>query len=178
MRGRDRLFATVTIWIAFAIVMSNMLDRFTQVVTDFSGLWPPLTFYGDTSNPTYDQINELINRTGSQIVSQVDQVVARQMAASMPILVILSLALILAATLSTYFVWRNAHLDVESSGQTRRAGQATAKSKRGSRVEQVVNALNDDEIAELRARLVSEDGAEPVPLEQLLTVPRDHQYRE
>jgi hypothetical protein len=183
MRGRDRLFGTVAIWAAVAVMMNNLLDRFIRITADFSGLWPPLqityqTFpdlppLPDPNNITAQQLNEVINRTGPQIIEQANEVVARQMAANMPIMVILALALILAATLSTYFVWRHAHLEADAPAQAKRA--ATVKTKRGSRVEQVVNALNDEEISELRARLSNADEEDAVPLEALLTA-REETY--
>jgi hypothetical protein len=188
MRGRDRLFGTVAIWAAVAIMMNNLMDRFLRITADFSGLWPPLQYtytLPDASFPppdtipnlTVDQLNEVVNRTGPQIVSQVNDIVARQMASSIPIMVILALALILAAILSTYFVWRHAHLEAAVPAPVRRgASAANVKSKRGSRVEQVVNALDDDEIAELRARLHEVDEDDAVPLETLLAA-RDESYR-
>jgi hypothetical protein len=184
MRGRDRLFGTVAIWVAVAIMMNNLLDRFIRVTADFSGLWPPLNVmyqsYPDApplpgaSNLTVDQLNEVVNRVGPQIISQVNDMVARQMATNIPIMVILALALLLAATLSTFFIWRHAHLESDAPAQAKRA--ANVKSKRGSRVEQVVNALDEDEIAELRARLRDADEEDAVPLETLLGA-RDESYR-
>ncbi|MEO8608484.1 MAG: hypothetical protein ABI690_11405 [Chloroflexota bacterium] len=185
MRGRDRLFGTVAIWIAVAIMMNNLLDRFLRITADFSGLWPPLNFTYQTlpdgsvlpgnaiSNLTENQLNEIVNRVGSQIITQTNDIVARQ-AGNIPIFVILALALILAATLSTFFIWRHAHVEADAPAQAKRA--TNAKSKRGSRVEQVVNALDDDEIAELRARLGDADEEDAVPLEALLGS-RDESYR-
>lgn len=184
MRGRDRLFGTVAIWVAVAVMMNNLLDRLLRVSADFSGLWPPLNFYYQSlpdgsvlpGNPisglTDTQINEIGNRIGSQIVSQTNDIVAHQ-ASNIPVMVILALALILAATLSTYFIWRNAHLEADAPAQHKRSA---VKSKRGSRVEQVVNALDEDEIAELRSRLMSADEGEVIPLETLLAQ-RDEAYR-
>jgi hypothetical protein len=185
MRGRDRLFGTVAIWVAVAIMMNNLLDRFLRVTADFSGLWPPLQYTYTLPSPSFpppdtipnitvDELNEVVNRVGPQIVSQVNDVVARQMAANIPIMVILALALILAATLSTFFIWRHAHVEADAPAQAKRT--ANAKSKRGSRVEQVVNALDEDEIAELRARFRDIDDEDVVPLEALLGV-RDDSYR-
>jgi hypothetical protein len=185
MRGRDRLFGTVAIWVAVAVMMNNLLDRLLRISADFSGLWPPITFTSQmlpdgsvlpgnpASNLTENQIIELGNRIGSQIVSQTNDIVAHQ-ASNIPVMVILTLALILAATLSTYFIWRNAHIEADAPAQNKRA--ANVKSKRGSRVEQVVNALDEDEIAELRARLTAADDGEAIPLETLLAQ-RDDAYR-
>lgn len=183
MRGRDRLFGTVAIWVAVAIMMNNLLDRFIRITADFSGLWPQLNFssYADIpplpGTPNYDKFNQIVNEVGAQILNQTNDIVARQMSANIPIMVILALALILAATLSTFFIWRHAHLESDTPAQAKRtASAANVKSKRGSRVEQVVNALDEDEIAELRARLHDVDDEDAVPLEALLAV-RDESYR-
>ena len=179
MRGRDRLFGTAAVWVAVAIMMNNLLDRFIRVTADFSGLWPPLNFssYADIppvpGTPNYETFNQIVNEVGAQILTQTNDIVARQMSTNIPIMVILALALLLAATLSTFFIWRHAHLEAESSAQDRRA--TTVKTKRGSRVEQVVNALDEDEIAELRTRLIAADEGEAVPLEALLAA-RDEAY--
>jgi hypothetical protein len=151
MRGRERLFATAAIWIAFAVMMNTILDRFIRVSGDFFGLWPPMTFYGElpANNPTVTEMEELINRTGTQIVQQVDHLVSQHMAAYIPVMVILLLALIFAATLSTYFVWRNAYQEADVPATD------GVKVKRDGRVQQVMNALDGDELDELRARLVT-----------------------
>ena len=168
MRGRERLFATLAIWTAFAVVMNNLMDNFVSMSADFSGLWPPFSYFDSpVANADYNQFSRLMNETATQIVTQVDQIITHQMSINMPILVILALALILAATISTVFVWRYAHLETDAA-QARRAGQPATKSKRGGRVEQVMKALDEDEIAELRARLVADEEGETVSLEELL----------
>jgi hypothetical protein len=175
MRGRERLFGTAAIWIAVAVMMNNLMDRFIQVRADFSGLWPPLQYtftqlpdasgvVSDAPSLTVAELERVANTVGTQIFSEVNNVVARQMSANIPIMVILALALILAATVSTYFVWRNAHLEADAPARSK----STVKAKRGSRVEQVVNALDEDEIAELRTRLMDDHSGEAIPLEELL----------
>lgn len=159
MRGRERLYATAAIWTAFVIVMNNLLDRFIRVSADFSGLWPPLTYYGEipANNPTVDELNALINQTGIQIVQQVDYIVARHMATYIPAMVLLILMLILAATLSTFFVWRNAYREAAAPARHE-------KTKGSSRVDLLVNTLDDGELADLRARLAVNHG-KAFPLE-------------
>ena len=71
MRGRDRLFGTVAIWVAVAIMMNNLLDRFMRVSADFSGLWPPLNFssYADIppvpGTPNYEVFNQIVGEVGN-----------------------------------------------------------------------------------------------------------------
>jgi hypothetical protein len=172
LRGRDRLFATAAIWVTFAFLLNTVVNRFTQVSADFNGLWPNFPFYPGPQpgiseadivrlQDAYDQATQL----SQSMMTTVLESVRAQMASNTSILVILALALILAATLSTFFVWRNAHLETETASPAR-----SSKIKRGGRVEQVINALDDDEIAELRARLVEADADETVSLEELLSV--------
>ena len=179
MRGRDRLFGTVAVWIAVAVMMNNLMDRFIRVTADFTGLWPPMNFIGEFGPEQFDvmnQITETGNQVGIQIIGEVNDIVARQMSNNLPIFVVLAMALIVAATLSTYFVWRNAHLETDSVSRSKHAQAAARKSKRGSRVEQVVNALDEDELAELRMRLESEN--EALSLEELLTAREPRHYRD
>jgi hypothetical protein len=172
MRGRERLVATVAVWIAFAIVMNNIVDRFTRVSAEFTGLWPNMGFYGSQAPVTdadWDRLNQAMdsaNQISQSLMNQVNESISAQMTSNMPILVILALALILAATLSTYFIWSKAHLELEAAAPARRG--SNVKAKHGSRVEQVVNALDEDELDELRARLWEAEQADAVPLEELL----------
>jgi hypothetical protein len=181
MRGRDRLFGTVAIWFAVAIMMNNLMDRFIRITADFTGLWPPINFYGEFSTEQFDvmnQITETGNRVGNQIFGEVNDILAHQMSTNLPMFVVLALALIVAATLSTYFVWRNAHLETDTTSQSQPTQSSTQKSKRSSRVEQVVNALDEEELAELRLRLMSENQTDAVSLEELLTAREPHRYRD
>jgi hypothetical protein len=179
MRGRERLFATAAIWIAFAIVMNNLINTFTRVYADFSGLWPGFNFYGPqapTTEADFLRLQEMMdqaNQLSQMLAAQVNQTIATQLANNIPVLVILSLALILAATLSTYFVWHKAHLEPEAAAKPRR--DANSKVKRGNRVDLVVNALDEEELAELRARLYDGGEMDAIPLEELLA--EQHQRR-
>jgi hypothetical protein len=172
MRGRDRLVATAAIWIAFAVVINMMIGTFTNLYADFTGLWPNFNFYGSggpTTEAEWTRMQEIMdqaNQLSQTLTTQVNQHISAQMANNMPILVILSLALILAATLSTYFVWHKAHLEPEAVATPHRS--TNSKVKRGSRVDLVVNALDDEELAELRARLYDGSDMEAVSLEELL----------
>jgi hypothetical protein len=62
--------------------------------------------------------------------------------------------LTLAATLCTYFIWRNAGIEAYLA---REAVQAE-KVKRRSRIEQFVEDLGPDELTQLRTRLSDEAG--------------------
>jgi hypothetical protein len=179
MRGRERLFATAAIWIAFAIVMNNLINTFTHLYADFSGLWPGFNFYGSqapTTEADFLRLQEMLdqaNQLSQTLAAQVNQTIATQMTNNIPVLVILSLALILAATLSTYFVWHKAHLEPEAAAKPSR--DANSKVKRGNRVDLVVNALDEEELAELRARLYDGGEMDAIPLEELLA--EQHQRR-
>ena len=167
MRGRERLFATAAIWISFAVIMNNLLDRFTRLNADFTGLWPSFSPpSGENSWETFQQMMGEAQRVSSQLLSEVTTSMSRQLSDNMGVLVLLSLAVIFAAMMSTIFVWRNAHLE---ASEPARAVKASGKAKRGAannRVELVMNNLDDNELAELRSRLEAE--SEPVSFEELL----------
>lgn len=76
------------------------------------------------------------------------------MAVFMPIL------LVLAGLSSMRYIWR------ESSHQ--QVNDTAGKAKRKSRVEHLVATLDEDELAELRTRLVADHDGEVVPLDDLL----------
>jgi len=68
--------------------------------------------------------------------------------------------LIVGATISTGTIWRWAE-------PAQKAVEEAEKAKRRTRVERLMNDLDDREIAELRHRLTDEDG-ERAPLEELV----------
>jgi hypothetical protein len=82
-------------------------------------------------------------------------------------MILLAFIVTLAAVVSTFFIWRNA--GAESEPQARKAARAD-KAKRGeanSRVDVVINTLDEYELAELRNRLETVEN-EPVSFEELL----------
>lgn len=173
MRGRERLFATLGIWFAVAVVLNNLLDRFTQINANFNGLWEtgPRVVMGpaftDEMWGEFNQALEQANAVRQQVVTDVTAAMSQQLDANMGPLVLLTLVLIIAAVLSTYFIWRNAHLD---AAEPARAAKATGKAKRGAannRVELVLDTLDETELDELRARLESAE-SEPASFEDLL----------
>jgi hypothetical protein len=86
----------------------------------------------------------------------------------MPVIAVFSL---IAATSSMRYIWREtdsraSHPMIELNTRE--------KSKRSSRVDRLMNALDDSELDELRSRLTGDDG-EQIPLESLLR--RDDERR-
>ncbi len=184
MRGRERLFATLGIWVAAAVIMNTLIDRLTRVTADFSGLWengPQVVFGPDFSDQVWSQWQEAIasaDAVRNQVAAQVTNAMSAQLDAQMAPLVLLLLAVLLAAVVSTAVIWRNAHLDaaqpaaraVKTSGKTKR-GEAAA-----NRVELVINTLDDTELAELRSRLEAVED-EPTSFEELLLRREENQRR-
>jgi hypothetical protein len=84
---------------------------------------------------------------------------------------VIALMALVAATTSMRYIWRES-----DSGAVQRivAAQAAEKAKRSSRVERLLDRLDDSELAELRSRLTGDDG-EQIPLESLLR--RDDEQR-
>jgi len=172
MRGRERLLATLAIWVVLGFSLNSLIDRFTQVSMNLYGIWPQFpTFFtapGQTE-PDWQRIEQLSqqitndsNAIVQQLTSTIDQTVSNQLATYMPILVILSLALILAATVSTVFIWRSAiAFEPEAAAQNE-------KTKRQSQVEAFINKLDGRELEELRARLNENTDGEAIPLGEVL----------
>jgi hypothetical protein len=81
--------------------------------------------------------------------------------------VIIVLILALAATGTSGFIWLG---QAGEQHEAHRAAREAEKAKRGAspRVDSLINALDDDDLAELRARLLASDGEAPVPLDSLL----------
>jgi len=79
----------------------------------------------------------------------------------MPIIALMAL---IAATSSMRYIWR----ETDSSVIDRIAAARSAeKTKRATRVEHLLNNLDDSDLDELRARLTGDDG-EQIPLEELM----------
>lgn len=172
MRGRERLFSTAAIWIAFAVMMNNIFDRFVRVTADFTGLWPiyPVTPGGGFTDVDWDRWQQMVSQAqgiAQDLMSQVIAGINQQFDARMGPMILLAFIVTLAAVVSTFFIWRNA--GAESEPQARKVARAD-KAKRGeanSRVDVVINTLDEYELAELRNRLETVEN-EPVSFEELL----------
>ncbi len=71
--------------------------------------------------------------------------------------------LVIGATVGTASIWKSGDSDKDIK-------QSSEKAKRRSRVERLMNDLNDRDIEELRYRLMSQgDDDEVIPLEELIT---------
>ncbi len=183
MRGRERLFSTLGIWVAAAVIMNTLIDRLTRVTADFSGLWengPRVVFGPEFSDQVWSQWQEAITRADAvrnQVATQVTNAMSAQLDAQMGPLVLLLLAVLFAAVVATAVVWRNAHLDAaQPAARGVRASGKTKRGEAGNRVELVINTLDDTELAELRSRLeVAED--EPTSFEELLLRREENQRR-
>jgi hypothetical protein len=86
---------------------------------------------------------------------RVQENIHTELAVRVPIVVVTSLLLIAAATICTYFVWRNAGLEAYLAREVVQA----EKAKRRSRIEQFMEDLDPDEVDQLRTQLSSEGNA-------------------
>lgn len=156
MKQRDRQLATLIIWGIFLILLVMITDRMLIVRADFLGIWPQPS--GFPAAQDIEQINQMAQtalENSRTILPLVEQSIREQFAIRVPIGAVLSLILIAAATISTYFVWRNAGLEADLAYKLVNA----EKAKRRSRIEQFMDELAPDELVELRSRL-SEDEAQ------------------
>ncbi len=159
MREWGRFGATLAIWLTVAISLNNLIERFTRVQADFTGIWPNINYNYPTdmvSQEQWQQWQTLISQTEANaqaIMGQVTASMNAQLSANMGPLLLLSLALIIAATISTAFIWRVRAAEAETESRA-----ASEKSKRSPRVDQLMRSLSEAEWQELRYRLTETDG--------------------
>ncbi len=155
MRDWGRFFATAVVWIAVAAMLSNLAGELTRVGLDFTGIWPAVDY---TSPEQVIQIAPQVNQAVTNIINQATTALNNQMASNMPALIVLAALLVMSAALSTFFIWRTAG-PVEAAAPVRHSAAAEVKSKRSSRVNQMLDSLTDTELDELRARLDDDEAA-------------------
>jgi hypothetical protein len=157
MNQRDRIWTTVIIWVVFILIAMLVFDRVLIIPVDFQGLWPPQrTMYPMAQD--MNQLSEVIaaaREAGPAIFAQVQQNIHNEVAVRLPVVSILSALLLFVATASTYFIWRNAGLEAYLAREIVQA----EKVKRRSRIEQFMDDLDAEELAQLRTRLTG-DGSE------------------
>jgi hypothetical protein len=159
MRRWDRFFATAFIWFVAASLLYMFWDKFTSVRLSFDALWPNVMSPNEVMNIDWSQISQKTD----EIIRQANLAFQSQLQAQMPMIMALSIALIVAATLSTWFIWRG-----ELHAGPARPAVKGGKAKRGSTVERIVDLLNDDELMELRDRLGMPEDERTATLEELL----------
>ncbi len=155
MIQRHRYWATIVLWIIFIFLMLITWDRMMMISTDFTGLWPSYSGGwppGAQDAGELEQIIAAAREAGPEILVQVQQTIRNQLVLRVPLTLALSAMYIIAATLCTWFIWRNAGLEAYLA---REAVQAE-KVKRRSRIEQFMEDLGEDELDQLRTRLADE----------------------
>jgi hypothetical protein len=157
MNQRDRYWTTLIIWLAFTILMIIVFDRVLLVQADFTGLFPPEQTYQYPLAQDAETLNQVLaaaRDASPALLAQVQQSIHDQIAQRLPLVMALAVAFIAAATLCTWFVWRNAGLEAYLAREVVQA----EKVKRRSRIEQFMEDLDSDELDQLRTRLGDEDG--------------------
>ena len=152
MIQRHRYWATIILWIVFIFLMLLTWDRMMAIPADFAGLWPLNTGAWPPAAQDAAELEQIIaaaREAGPQILDQVQETIRDQLALRVPLTLVLSAMYVFAATLATFFIWRNAGLEAYLA---REAVQAE-KVKRRSRIEQFMEDLDPDELVQLRARL-------------------------
>lgn len=157
MSQRDRYWTTLIIWILFAIAFLIVFDRVLMLQADFTGLWPnqPMGYVMAQDAATLSEAIAGAQDAAPSILPAVQESLRVQLAQRMPLAAALGAALILAATLCTFFIWRNAGLEAYLA----REAVSAEKTKRRSRIEMFIDELDTDELDQLRARLGDEDAA-------------------
>lgn len=156
MNQRDRYWASLIIWGSFTILILLLFDRGLMVTADFAGLWPQSSGFPQAQDA--EQLSQVISvaqQALPDVLARVQENIHAELATRVPIVIVSSLMLILAATVCTYFVWRNAGLEAYLAREVVQA----EKAKRRSRIEQFMEDLDPDEVDQLRTRLSSENSA-------------------
>jgi len=153
MNQRDRQLATVIIWVVFVVLLLLVFSSLLWVRADFTGLWPQMNVYPVAQDAEQlSQITAAAWEASGPILAQVQQSIQEQLAVRVPLAAALCFVLTIVATLSTYFVWRNAGLEAHLAREAVRS----EKIKRRSRIEQFMDELAPDELKELRSRLTDD----------------------
>lgn len=152
MNVRDRQLATLIIWAALFIILALTVPRLLDVQADLTGLWPPNN--GGVINSAVDvaQINAALQGAQQrlpELMASAQASIRDQLAVRLPLAFVISLAMILAAAASTWFVWRHAGLEAKLAADL----LTFEKAKRRNRIERFVDDLDLDELDDLRARL-------------------------
>jgi hypothetical protein len=154
MNQRDRIWTTLIIWVVFIFIAMLVFDRVLIIPADFQGLWPQQSM----NYPMTQDINQLsevfatARDAAPAIAAQVQQAIHNQLAMRVPVVSIISAVLLFVATVATYFIWRNAGLEAYLAREIVQA----EKVKRRSRIEQFMDDLDSDELAQLRTRLTGD----------------------
>lgn len=153
MNQRDRYWATAVIWIVFIVLFYLVFDRVLLVTADFAGLWPQPPAFPQAQDA--GQLREIIDSAQQalpEVLARVQNDIQTEMAFRVPFVAVSLLLLIAAATLCTYFIWRNAGLEAYLAREV----VQSEKAKRRSRIEQFMDDLDSDELDQLRTRLSSD----------------------
>ncbi len=156
MNQRDRLWTTAIIWGIFIFLILLTWTVMLSVPADFTGLWPPGEYVYPAPAQDAETLNAIIEaarEAGPQVFARVQDEIRAQFALRIPLTLALSAMYVFAATVATFFIWRNAGLEAYLA---REAVQAE-KVKRRSRIEQFMEDLDPDELVQLRARLEDDE---------------------
>jgi hypothetical protein len=175
MHQRDRQWATLVIWGVFLLLVTIAVSTLLTFNIDYTALWPPGSLYylyGPLTQPqTIEELRTVLEFAQAALPTvevAARESLAQQMALQLPIATVVTLMLTLAATVSTWFIWRHAGLEAHLALKA----LDVEKQKRRSRIERFVEELGEAELVELRSRLVEDDGSvhslgklvqEPIP---------------
>lgn len=156
MNQRDRLTTTVIIWIIFIVLILMVFDRTLFVQADFLGLWPQMSGYPMAQDAeALTQVIATARDASPALLERVQGDVQNQLATRVPLATVMAFMLMTAASAATWFVWRNAGLEAYLAREVVQA----EKAKRRSRIEQFMEDLDSDELAQLRDRLSDDASA-------------------
>ncbi len=157
MNVRDRQMATAVIWLILFAALAVIVPRLLAVQIDYAPLWegPPPMFGGGVvdANLIETAVMTAQERLPS-VLAEAQTSIRAAMAVRVPLAAAISLVLIAATALATWFVWRQAGLEARLAADL----IAFEKAKRRSRVETFVDDLDAEELDILRQRIEDDRG--------------------
>ncbi|MEO8610824.1 MAG: hypothetical protein ABI690_23205 [Chloroflexota bacterium] len=114
VRKRDRVIATLIVWIGVLVAMSVILGRLSGAALDMQNFW----YYsgnvvtGGSSEEALQALNS-INGMMNQLQFQTQQFAQAEMFAYLPYVVLLSAIFLGGGLLSTLFIWRSVAVPAE-----------------------------------------------------------------
>ncbi len=148
VRRQERLIATLLVWIATLFALLAVLERFTRPILDIQNNWYYVSSVVTSQNP--EEANQAINsiqEISNNIYFQTQQFANSELLTYSPAVLVVGAALLIAATLSTMFIWRSVIVpNMETASDSAALGKIKA---RGSRLRELPLGDENEDISDL-----------------------------
>lgn len=114
LQKRDRVIATLLVWIAVLVALSMAIGRLSFIALDMWGMWyhPGSVITGATSEEAMRILNDF-QTFNSELYNQTQQFARAEMLAYLPYVVLIGAVLLVGGVLSTMFIWRSVAVPAE-----------------------------------------------------------------